>query len=276
MSIVALILLTLRELRSKITMYILAGISTVIILVLALGLSSSETPLGTVPTMFGVPLPPSTLPAELGGVIRGMQAGLASGLFAGITLLGVIATAAVIPDMLEKGIVELHLSKPIERWKLLLGKYLGAVAAVLIISVYFLAGVWLVFGLRAGAWNVQVLLSAFTLTFIFACLYALVVLLGVVFRSTALSILGAFLYLFLIGGILHSREAGLYLVSGNPVYRGLVDGLFYLLPQLSGMQENLGRQIMNASMDWKPFVQSFLSSCVLLGISAAVFRRQDY
>jgi ABC-type transport system involved in multi-copper enzyme maturation permease subunit len=276
MRIFPVILFTIRELGSKITLYILAGISSLIILILALGLSLHETEVGAVGALFSLPFTPPMQPADLGGVIRGMQAGLASGLFAGITLLGVIATASVIPDMLEKGIAELQLSKPLERWQLLLGKYFGGVLALLANAVYFLAGIWFVFGIKIGLWNVQVLLSAFTLTFMFACLYALVVLLGVLFRSTAISILGAFLYLFVLGGLLQGREVGLYLVSESPVYRGLLDGIYYLLPQFAGMQQSLGRQIMDASLAWKPFVQSFFSSCMLLGISAALFHRQDY
>jgi ABC-type transport system involved in multi-copper enzyme maturation permease subunit len=212
----------------------------------------------------------------LAGVVRGFQAGLAGGLSMGVTVLGVIATAAVIPDLLEQGNIGLHLSKPVARWELLLGKYLGAIAVVLLNVLYFLGAVWLIFGIKVGVWNIQVLLSAFTLCYMFACLYSLVVLLGVTFRNTAISILGAFLYLFVVGALLHNRATSLYLVSSSQVYRGLVDVFYYLLPELSGIQENITRQIINTSLDWKPFAQSLLSGCGLLAVSAFVFHKQDF
>jgi hypothetical protein len=114
------------------------------------------------------------------------------------------------------------------------------------------------------------------LTIIFACLYALVLALGVSSRNSGISIIGAFLYLFLISGVLYHRETTLYHLSENLLYRGILDGLYYILPQLSAMEDGIKQQIIHQNIDWKPFVQSVLSSVVFFAGSVVMLRRKDF
>jgi ABC-type transport system involved in multi-copper enzyme maturation permease subunit len=276
MSILVLIRLTLRELFSKATMYILAGISTLVLLGIALAVSVNSGPDGETLMLFGQQASAPVPLEELAKAIRQMQAGLAGGLFTGIILFGVFATAGVIPESLERGTVDLYLSKPITRWQLLLGKYAGGVVAIGLNILYFLGGAWIVFGLKSGVWEPTLLLSFFTMTFMFASLYALVAFVGTWTRSTAASIILTYLYLFIIGGVLHNRELSLYLLSENTVYRTVVDGLYYLFPQISAMQENAAKQIVGLETDWKPFLQSFLSGSVFLLAAAVILKRRDF
>ncbi|MDH3252430.1 MAG: ABC transporter permease, partial [Ignavibacteria bacterium] len=256
MKIPALVMATFRELTAKATLLVLAGISTLIILGILSSVGSNETADGTVLTMFGQPVSPPASTENLAGPIGAMQAGLAGGLFVGIILFGIFATAGIIPDMMEKGTIDLYLSKPIARWELLLGKYLGAVAVILLNIVYFLGAIWLIFGIKVGVWNMQFLLASLSMTFVYASLYSITLILAVVFRNTVIPIIGSFLYLFVLGGILEGRENTLFLISENIMYRGLLNGLYYLLPQISSMQDNIARQIMHQPISWEPFVQS--------------------
>lgn len=276
MKIAALIGETFRELKSKATLAVLAGLSTLIIVVVMAGLSVSQTTGGSTLMLFGNPLSPELPYDQLVNLVRQVQAGLASGLFAGLVIFGVFATAGLIPEMLEKGTVDLFLSKPISRWVLLSGKYSGAAAVVFANVLYFIGSLWLIFGVKTGVWNIHFLFSAFSLTIVFVCLYAIVIYLGVVSRNTAISIIGAFLYLFMISSLLLHREGSLYLVSTNNVYRGLLDGLYYVLPQLSAMQENIPRFITEGTIDWRPFVQSMLSSMAIFVAGSAVFSKKDF
>ena len=276
MKILTLITYTLRELSSKLTLYFLAGISTLIIVFLALGLSSQTISGGVVVTLFGAPITPPMPSGELETLVTRMQASLADGLLFGIVLFGVIATAGIIPSALERGTIDLYLSKPIARWELLLGKSLGAVLVVLVNVVYFLGAVWIIFGIKIGVWNFHLVWAAFSITLAFACLYSVVMLLGVVSQGSALPILGAFLYLFIIGNILQSREETLYRISDNGIYRGLLDGLYYLLPQLSALKKNVADQILGNLPEWKPVVQSLLSGGLLFGFGVALFNHKDF
>jgi len=205
-----------------------------------------------------------------------MQAGLAGGLFTGIILFGIFATAGVIPDALEKGTVDLYLSKPIARWELLLGKYLGAVAAIFVNVLYFMAGAWIIFGIKCGVWDTRILLSTFTITYMFACLYAVLTFIAVLTRNTPVSIILVYLYLFVIGPVLQNRETVLYLISDNTIYRSFIDGVSYLFPQLDAMRTNGAKQLLAQEMDWKPFVQSLLSASAFFLGGAVLLKQRDF
>lgn len=276
MRILVLVRLTIRELIAKATMIVLAAISTLIIIGTTLAFSSQVTSDGIVVTIFGNPAGPPVSAENLRDFVEKMQAALAGGLFSGVVLFGIFATSGIIPDTLEKGTVDLYLSKPLARWELLLGKYLGAVAAMFVNIAYFIGITWIVFGLKFGVWNPQFLLSTVSLTFLFACLFSIVAFLGVLSRNMAITIIGAFLYLIIIGGALQSREHGLYMIWTNTIYRGIIDGLYYLLPQLSAVQENVLKLISHQEADWKPFLQALLSSGLLFGGGAALLQRKDF
>ncbi len=276
MRITTLILATFRELLSKTTLYILLGISTLILLGTLASLSSEKTGEGVVLKVFGNPVSPPTQLEELAPLVNGMQAGLARGLLAGIMLFGVFATASIVPDSLEKGTVDLYLSKPVARWELLLGKYLGSVTVMLAVILYFIGGIWLGFGVKIGIWNWEFLLSAFTMTFMFGCIFSMVLFLGVVFRNAAIPIIGCFIYLMFVDNLLQNRETSLYLLSDNKIYRGILDGLYYLFPQIAGMQKGLQNQIIHKTMEWQPFAQALLSSSAIFGCSTLIIRGRDF
>jgi ABC-type transport system involved in multi-copper enzyme maturation permease subunit len=275
MKITTLILATFRELLSKATLYILLGISTLILLGTLAILSSEKTDEGIVLKVFGNPVSPPTQLEELAPLVNGMQAGLAKGLFAGIMLFGVFATAGIVPDSLEKGTVDLYLSKPVARWELLLGKYLGAVAVMFASILYFIGGLWLVFGLRIGIWNLQFLFSALTMSFMFACIFSIVLILGVLFRNTAIPIIGCFIYLMVVDNVLENRET-IFAFTQNKTLHSALDALYYIFPQISAMQKALANQIMHQAMEWKPFVQSLLSSAAIFGGGVALMQRRDF
>jgi ABC-type transport system involved in multi-copper enzyme maturation permease subunit len=274
--VIVLILHTFRELIAKATLIVLAAISTLILVGVFAALSTTESPEGAQLLVFGTPTGPPVPAERLAEAASAMQAGLAGGLFVGVLLFGVFATAGTIPDALEKGTVDLYLSKPLARWQFLLGKYLGAVSVVFANILYFVGVMWLIVGLRVGVWNTGFLLSALTLGYVFACLFGFVAFLGVLSRNTAIVIIGSFLYLFILDGLLEGRAIGLYMISEGVVYRGIVDAAYYLFPQIPAMQQNAVRQIVEGTMTWEPFLQGLLSGGFFLGAGMALLHTRDF
>src|SRR5262245_58370631 len=58
-------------------------------------------------------------------------------------LLALLWTAGFLPTFLEPHAVTVLLAKPVPRWSLLVGKYLGVVLFVALHAVLFVAGTWL-------------------------------------------------------------------------------------------------------------------------------------
>jgi len=109
-----------------------------------------------------------------------------------------------------------------------------------------------------------------------------VAIVGLITRSTGFSILLAFLFSIISWG-LEKREQGLYVIWDNSIYHRLLDGLYYLTPQLSAMLENSTRivgemPLMQQSVEFTiiPFVYSLLATSLLYFLAVLYFSRQDY
>jgi hypothetical protein len=109
-------------------------------------------------------------------------------------LLVLLWTASFLPGFLHPRAASVLLAKPVPRWALLAGKYLGVVAFVALQAVVFVGGTWAALGLRTGCWAPAYLWAAPLLVFEFAVLYSAAVLLAVWTRRTVLCLVGSLLF----------------------------------------------------------------------------------
>jgi len=105
-----------------------------------------------------------------------------------LTLLGILVTASIIPDMLQPGSLHLLLSKPISRSLLLLSKYVGGCAFVFLCVVQLIVGLYLIAGVRLDIWNPRLLLCIPVAVFSFAVFYSVSLVAGLWWRSSILAI----------------------------------------------------------------------------------------
>ncbi len=102
--------------------------------------------------------------------------------------LGILVTAAIIPDMLQPGSLHLLLSKPVSRTLLFLSKFIGGCAFVLLCVSQLIIGLWLISGFRLGLWNHRLLYCIPVCVFLFAVFYSVSAVAGLRWRSPILSI----------------------------------------------------------------------------------------
>jgi len=102
--------------------------------------------------------------------------------------LGILVTAAIIPDMLQPGSLHLLLSKPVSRWMLFLAKFLGGCAFVFVCVTQLIIGLWLIAGLRLDVWNPRLLLCIPVCVFLFSVFYSVSAVAGLKWRSPILAI----------------------------------------------------------------------------------------
>lgn len=101
----------------------------------------------------------------------------------------IVATAGVIPHAFEPGMGELLASKPVSRVGVFLARFVGGLAFILLTTTYALGGLWLILGLRFGAWLPQVLLSIPVFLFAFAIYFAVSAWAGLVWRNSIAALL---------------------------------------------------------------------------------------
>jgi ABC-type transport system involved in multi-copper enzyme maturation permease subunit len=116
------------------------------------------------------------------------------------TILALVSTASIIPEFIAGGAVELTLSRPISRTRLILTKYAtGLLFAALQVSVFTLA-CFLVIGTRGHSWEPRLFLAVPIMILFFSYLYCVCTLLGLLTRSTIASLLLTILFWIVIAG----------------------------------------------------------------------------
>lgn len=222
--------------------------------------------------------------------------------YIGFALL-VLWTTGFLPEFLQPSAASVLFAKPVPRWTLLLGKYLGVVTLVAFQVVFFFAGTWLAISLRTGIWRYEYLAAIPLLIFNFAVIYSFGVLIAVLTRSTVACIFGCILFWVLCWGTNYGHHmvyALPELSQGqshmSPLTQVLTQISYWVLPKPADMewilQDALGSGSYFFAISETPgFKQaiagkaidktwSVLSSAafaiVLLGISARHLAQTDY
>jgi ABC-type transport system involved in multi-copper enzyme maturation permease subunit len=192
------------------------------------------------------------------------------------TFLAIFASAGLIPSVLEAGRISLLLSKPLTRTMLLTGRYLGNILIVVINHVYLICSIWLVIGIKTNIWQTRFLLAIPISIFIFAVLLCVVVLIGVVFESAALSVMAP-AALMLISAILAQRQIVVRLLDSE-WSRNLWLAFYWIVPKFFDLGSAM-KQIIQYDRDanWiTPVWTSAIFGLVVLSSAMYVFHRRDF
>jgi len=204
-----------------------------------------------------------------------VHAAVATFLYSWGMALAVFASSGLIPSVLEPGRISLLLSKPVRRWQIVAGRYLGNLLVVSLNICYLVAGVWLVFGWKTGVWRTQFLWTMATTIFIFAVLLTVVIWIGVVFESSALATMVT-LALMVISPILAQTRIAEKLLSSEES-RALWRGLYYVLPKIY----DLARMTLSIVRDrpvesLMPVWSSAIFAALMLASAIYMFSRRDF
>ena len=192
------------------------------------------------------------------------------------TLLAVFASSGLLPSVLEPGRISLLLSKPITRPVLLLGRYAGNLLVVALNHIYLVASIWIIIGLKTGIWHKRFLLAIPSSLFIFAVLLCVVVLIGVLSESAALSVMVS-VALMLISAILAQTSFMMRVL--NPGWsRQLWMALYWIVPKVYDLA-NAMKQIIIFDRQanwWMPVWTSLAFGVVVLSSALYAFEKRDF
>jgi len=269
----ALIRDTFREAFARKIFWGLFGLSVLMILffLFLLKIDLVEGGLAAI-SLFGRTANPAT---DVDRLVRGVYGGIATFLYTWGMAIAVFASAGLIPSVLEPGRIELLLSKPVSRTHILLGRYVGNVLVVACNIVFLVLGVWTILGAKTGIWSKTFLISIATTVFAFAVLLSVVVFIGVLFESTALSTMVA-VALMIMSPILAQTSVMLRLLSSE-WSRQIWRTLYYALPKVY----DLGKMTLDAIQSrtfegYMPIWTSALFGAVVLAGALAIFVRRDF
>jgi ABC-2 type transport system permease protein len=192
------------------------------------------------------------------------------------TFLAVFASAGLIPSVLEAGRISLLLSKPLTRTMLLLGRYAGNLLVVAVNHVYLICGIWIIIGLKTNIWEPRFLLAIPISLFIFSVLLCVVVFVGVVSESAALSVMMS-VALMLISTILAQREFVVRLLDSQ-WSRDLWLTFYWIVPKVFDLGVAMKQIILyDRQTDWfTPAWTSAAFGIAVLSAAVYIFRRRDF
>ena len=191
-------------------------------------------------------------------------------------ILSIISTSSFIPNMLEKGNIDLLLSKPISRMQLILGKYVGGVLVVLLNIFYLIIGIWLLIGLKFTVWDINFLFVILTVTYTFAVLYSFIILIGIITSSSILAMMLSFLSFFIFSPLLAVRDKFLF-ITDNKVLEAILGFFYYITPQTSELESITSDLAAGGGIgDFEPIITSYIFMILSIVLSIIIFSKKDY
>jgi ABC-type transport system involved in multi-copper enzyme maturation permease subunit len=272
----AIISYTLRESLAKKTFIAFFAVITIIHLLFIFAMNIDLVSGGmAMVQMFGQNVEREIDVEKLRKIIIGIEAVMAIGMYGGGIFFSIFATASLVPNMLEKGSVDLLLSRPYARWQLLLGRYLGALSIVAMNVAYLIGGGWLILSVKTGFWHFPFLLSGIIIVLVFGVLYAIMTFVGVTVRNSGVSIMAAYLVIF-FSPLLLQRDK-IYALLSRKIYHWLLDGIYYLTPRTTELGNVTRALVMGEPItSWAPLFQSLAVGAVFLLGAIYFFEKKDF
>ena len=150
-------------------------------------------------------------------------------------MFGIVATADIAPRLLQPGRVEHLLALPIRRVELVIGTYLGVCAICAIATVFAVGGVSLVLFAKAKMVTVAPAAGAAMAFVAFAAIYGVMMAVGVLFRSAALSA-GAGLLTYIMGVAVSEKNVMLMWTTNKPL-RTVLEVVSAPIPNLRALAD---------------------------------------
>ncbi len=215
-------------------------------------------------------------------LVLGFESGFSGFLFAVATFLSVFATAHLVPRLVEKGTVDLWLSRPIGRVPLLLSRYLGGLLLSAANVAYLFGAIWLIVVWKTKVVHPRFLLAGAIVLFAVAVLLAFSFLVGVATSSTAVSIMGTYA-LFFLSAILVAHGKLAALVDAN-WKANVIHGLYWAFPKLAELGQAVvalvagpsGHGHLNPPPPLALYGTSALFALACLALASLLFRRKDF
>lgn len=263
---------TLREAFARKVFIFFAGISTVFLIGLAVvfSLVNTDSILSS--------MNPSGDKVVLEQVISQIQLMITAPLSNLCLLLAIFSSASFIPIMLEKGNIDLLLSKPLSRTQLLFGKFLGATLVVFINIAFLIVGAWIIISLKFSYWNFNFPLVILVITFTFAVLYSVVVLFGILFKSSVPGMMTAYFIFLILSPAIHFVKLQLQTLTGREVLKSIVDGIYYLIPKTSELMGTINSSIGQGKAidDIQPVLSSLLFLILIVFFCDYIMKKKDF
>lgn len=270
-----------REASARWTLLAYFALSTLFILIFALAVNLDIVD-GVLAgaKLFGKEVDLAGEKIDMDRLVLGFETGFSGVLYMLGTFLALFATAHLVPRLQEKGTIDLYLSRPVSRTKLLLSRYSGGLLLAAANLVYLIGSIWLIVFWKTGVAHPRFLLGGVVILFTIACLVAFAFLIGVVTSSTAVSLMVTYA-IFFFAALLAAREKIAAAVSSE-FSANLVRVLYWIFPKTAELGRATvslvsgGMQGVGPEAPFGVYASTALFGIVSLALASWRFSRKDF
>jgi ABC-type transport system involved in multi-copper enzyme maturation permease subunit len=215
-------------------------------------------------------------------LVMGFESGFAVFLYVICTFLSIFATAHLVPRMQDKGTIDLYLSRPVGRVRLLLSRYFAGLLLAGVNVVYLVGAMWLIVVWKTHVLHPRFLVGGLIIFMVIAVLLAFAFLVGVFTSSTAVSIMTSF-GLFFFGLMLAGHERFEAAVS-KEWQANAIKTLYWIFPKTfelgAAVFAFVGQEVLPDRLDAvltpAPFVSTIAFGLVCLVLASWLFTRKEF
>ncbi|MBK5260730.1 MAG: ABC transporter permease subunit [Thermoanaerobaculia bacterium] len=215
-------------------------------------------------------------------LVLGFESGFSAVLYFLCTFLAIFATAHLVPRLQEKGTIDLYLSRPVSRVKLLMSRYIAGLILAASNLIYLLGSIWAIVAWKTHVLNARFLLAGGIILFVIATLLAFAFLIGVVTSSTAVSIMTSYgLFFFSLMLVAHERIAA---AVSKEWQAWVINTLYWVIPKTAELGQavvafvsggRFGAEIEKV-LTPAPFVTTAVFAVACLTLASWLFQRKEF
>jgi len=215
-------------------------------------------------------------------LVLGFETGFSAILYFLCTFLAIFATAHLVPRMQEKGTIDLYLSRPVSRTKLILSRYFAGLLLAGSNVVYLIGTIWLIVIWKTHVVHPRFLAGGAVILFVVATLMAFAFLIGVITSSTAVSIMTTYgLFFFSLMLVGHNRIAA---ALSHEWQAALINGLYWVIPKTAELGQAVvalvsgdqAPQQLAGSLTLAPFLTTAGFAVASIVLACWLFHRKEF
>jgi ABC-2 type transport system permease protein len=221
-------------------------------------------------------------PMAIDKLVLGFESGFSAVIYLLGTFLAIFATAHLVPRLQEKGTIDLYLSRPVGRTRLLLSRYVAGLLLASINVGYLIGSIWLIVIWKTHVFHPRFLLGGVVILFVIATLLAFAFLVGVVTSTTAVSIMSTYA-IFFFAAVLVGHERIAAAVS-HEWQAAVINSLYWIFPKTAELGQAVVALVsggeaperLSAVLTPAPFVTTAIFAVVCLALASWLFERKEF
>jgi ABC-type transport system involved in multi-copper enzyme maturation permease subunit len=214
-------------------------------------------------------------------LVMGFESGFSGVLYVLCTFLAIFATAHLVPRMQEKGTIDLYLSRPVSRVKLILSRYTAGLILAGSNVLYLIGSIWMIVAWKTHVFHPRFFLAGGVILFLIATLLAFAFLIGVVTSSTAVSIMATYGVFFF--GVMLAGHARIEAALSKEWQAAGIKLLYWIMPKTAELATAVvayvaGPQMHNEFLQITaaPFISTAIFGLVCLVLASWLFQRKEF